>query len=54
MPGRAYNSGGMTCDLCEDDDGKGIHYHAFIDGRHYWVCAACKSRLRVESDHTDE
>jgi hypothetical protein len=44
----------MTCDLCTEDDGQGIHYHAFIEGRHYWVCAACKARLRVESEHTDE
>jgi len=44
----------MTCDLCADDDGKGIHYHAFIEGKHYWVCARCKARLRVETDHTDE
>jgi hypothetical protein len=44
----------MTCDLCADDDGVGIHYHAFIEGRHYWVCAGCKARLRVESEHTDD
>ena len=44
----------MTCDLCTSDDGKGTHYHAFIDGKHYWVCADCKSRLKVESEHTDE
>jgi len=44
----------MTCDLCTEDDGKGIHYHAFIEGRHYWVCASCKARLRVETEHTDE
>jgi len=44
----------MTCDLCSDDDGKGIHYHAFIEGKHYWVCAGCKARLKVESEHTDE
>ena len=25
----------MTCDLCTGDDGKGTHYHAFIDGKHY-------------------
>ncbi len=44
----------MTCDLCTNDDGKGTHYHAFIDGKHYWVCANCKSRLKIESEHTDE
>jgi hypothetical protein len=49
-----YNELAMTCDLCSDDDGEGIHYHAFIEGRHYWVCESCKDRLRVESEHTDE
>ncbi len=44
----------MTCDLCEDDDGKGTHYHAFIDGKHYWICSRCKKRLKIESDHNDE
>jgi len=45
---------GMQCDLCTEDDGKGIHYHAFIDGKHYWVCASCKKKHKVESEHTDE
>ena len=44
----------MKCDLCSDDDGKGIHYHAFIDGKHYWVCASCKKKHNIESEHTDE
>jgi len=44
----------MTCDLCKDDDGKGAHYHAFIDGKHYWICGPCKERLNIESEHTDE
>ena len=44
----------MTCDLCNDDDGKGAHYHAFIDGKHYWICGPCKERLKIESEHTDE
>jgi len=50
----AVQSLSMTCDLCEDDNGKGTHYHAFIDGKHYWVCARCKERLKVDSEHTDE
>ena len=33
----------MKCDLCTEDNGEGIHYHAFIDGKHHWVCEACKS-----------
>ena len=45
---------GMKCDLCTDDDGKGIHYHAFIDGKHYWVCASCKKKHKIESEHSDE
>jgi ribosome-binding protein aMBF1 (putative translation factor) len=44
----------MKCDLCTQDDGRGTHYHAFIDGKHYWVCEACKKKHKVESEHTDE
>ena len=44
----------MNCDLCKEDDGTGAHFHAFIDGKHYWVCEACKKRLKIESEHTDE
>jgi protocatechuate 3,4-dioxygenase beta subunit len=36
------------------DDGEGIHYHAFIEGKHHWVCESCKMKLRVETEHTDE
>jgi transposase-like protein len=44
----------MKCDLCTEDDGKGIHYHAFIEGKHRWVCETCKKKLKVETEHTDE
>jgi ribosome-binding protein aMBF1 (putative translation factor) len=44
----------MKCDICTTDDGEGIHYHAFIDGKHHWVCEACKAKLKVEAEHTDE
>ena len=44
----------MKCDYCPDDDGKGIHYHAFIDHKHLWVCEACKKKLKIESEHMDD
>jgi hypothetical protein len=44
----------MKCDVCPDDDGKGIHYHAFIEGKHRWVCENCKKKLKVEAEHMDE
>jgi len=44
----------MKCDLCTDDNGKGIHYHAFIDGKHHWVCESCKKKLKVETEHVDD
>src|SRR2546426_12675055 len=44
----------MKCDLCPDDDGKGIHYHAFIDGKDHWVCEACKKKLKIETEHMDD
>lgn len=45
----------MKCDLCKDaDDGEGIHYHAFIDGKHHWVCEGCKAKLHLKDDHTDD
>jgi transposase-like protein len=44
----------MKCDLCTDDDGKGIHYHAFIDGKHHWVCETCKKKLKIETEHSDD
>ncbi len=44
----------MKCEVCADDDGKGIHYHAFIDGKHRWVCEGCKKKLKVESEHMDD
>jgi hypothetical protein len=50
---RSYNRW-VTCDLCKDDDGTGAHFHAFIEGKHYWICEPCKKRLRIDSEHTDE
>ena len=44
----------MKCDVCTEDDGQGIHYHAFIDGKHRWVCENCKKKLKIETEHTDE
>lgn len=45
----------MQCDLCKDaDDGKGIHYHAFIDGKHFWVCEVCKVKYKVRDDQKDD
>src|SRR5438105_4321231 len=44
----------MKCDLCPEDDGQGIHYHAFIEGKHHWVCEPCKKKLKVETEHTDD
>ena len=44
----------MKCDLCTDDDGKGIHYHAFIDGKHHWVCESCKKKMKIDSEHSDD
>ena len=44
----------MKCDICATDNGQGIHYHAFIEGKHHWVCEACKKKLKVEAEHTDE
>ena len=43
----------MKCDLCTEDDGKGIHYHAFIEGKHHWVCEPCKKKLKIDSEHFD-
>ena len=28
--------------------------HAFIDGKHHWVCESCKKKLKIESEHHDE
>ena len=36
----------MKCDICSTDNGEGIHYHAFIDGKHHWVCESCKTKLK--------
>ena len=44
----------MKCDVCTEDDGQGIHYHAFIDGKHNWVCESCKKKLKVEAEHSDD
>ena len=44
----------LKCEVCTEDDGKGIHYHAFIDVKHRWICEACKKKLKVESDHMDD
>ena len=44
----------MKCDVCTGDNGEGIHYHAFIEGKHYWVCETCKAKLKIEAEHTDE
>jgi hypothetical protein len=44
----------MKCDVCPADDGEGIHYHAFIDGVHKWVCEPCKRRLNLTEDHEDD
>jgi hypothetical protein len=44
----------MKCDLCAEDDGAGIHYHAFIDGKHHWVCESCKKKLKIETEHVDD
>ncbi len=44
----------MKCDLCTTDDGNGIHYHAFVEGKHHWVCEECKKKLKVESEHMDD
>jgi hypothetical protein len=44
----------MKCEICTTDDGEGIHYHAFIEGKHHWVCESCKAKLKVEAEHTDE
>jgi hypothetical protein len=44
----------MKCDLCTEDNGQGIHYHAFIDGKHHWVCEACKKKLKIETEHIDD
>jgi hypothetical protein len=44
----------MKCDVCPTDDGEGIHYHAFIDGAHKWVCEPCKRRLNLTDDHEDD
>lgn len=48
------NDAPMKCDMCTTDTGEGIHYHAFIEGKHRWVCESCKAKLRVETEHTDE
>ena len=48
----------MKCDLCTEDNGEGIHYHAFIDGKHHWVCESCGHTFRksfvVEARTEDE
>jgi transposase-like protein len=44
----------MKCDICTEDDGNGIHYHAFIDGKHRWVCESCKKKLKIEAEHVDD
>src|SRR4051812_24431806 len=44
----------MKCDLCTEDHGEGIHYHAFIDGKHHWVCESCKKKLKIEAEHMDD
>lgn len=46
----------MKCDLVDKckDDGTGIHYHAFINGKHFWVCEACKKKHNVKDDHEDD
>jgi hypothetical protein len=44
----------MTCDLCTTDDGLGIHYHAFISGKHYWICERCKIEKNLQSEHEDD
>jgi len=44
----------MKCDVCTTDTGDGIHYHAFIDGKHHWVCEACKKKLKADSEHMDD
>ena len=28
--------------------------HAFIDGKHHWVCESCKKKLKVETEHVDD
>ena len=35
-------------------DHDGIHYHAFIDGKHHWVCEACKKKLKIDAEHMDD
>ena len=37
----------MKCDLCTEDDGKGIHYHAFIDGKHHTTLRGTYDELAV-------
>ena len=44
----------MKCDICTDDDGLGIHDHAFIEGKHHWVCETCKKKLKIEAEHMDD
>ena len=44
----------MKCEVCTTDDGKGIHFHAFIDGKHHWVCEPCKKKLKIEAEHMDD
>jgi len=44
----------MKCDLCTEDNGEGIHYHAFIYGKHHWVCESCKKKLKIEAEHVDD
>ena len=44
----------MKCDLCSENDDNAIHFHAFIEGKHHWVCAACKKTLKLEAEHMDD
>src|SRR5437870_13793774 len=42
----------MKCDLCTNDDGAGIHYHAFIEDasgkkKHRWVTEVRSRAVRV-------
>jgi hypothetical protein len=50
----------MRCETCTTDDGKGMHFHAFIPTadpkkpKHKWVCEKCKAALKITGDHDDE
>ena len=47
-------AGGGLSLIRVSDDGQGIHYHAFIDGKHHWVCESCKKKLKIETEHIDD